>query len=157
MTASSSSSSSINCLYLDQEAILVDKPNSRITHIDKDDYRNKKGFTFLAFCDNIRQVLNKACIIVCLYNNVWHRVHHDSKGRAYLGIPQPNIHFYDEDIKLLIESNVDSEEEAPTRKPKSDPPSEEEIQEPLLEDFSIRHTSIDPSVLTPDTRSPITQ
>jgi hypothetical protein len=33
-------------------------------------------------------------------------------------------------------------------------PSEEEIQEPLLEDFTIRHASVDPSVLTPNTQSP---
>jgi hypothetical protein len=49
MTASSSSS--VSRLYLDQEAILNDKPNLRITRIDEDNYRNKKGFTFLAFCD----------------------------------------------------------------------------------------------------------
>jgi hypothetical protein len=124
-----SSSSSVNRLYLDQEAVLNDKPNSRITRIDKDDYRNKKGFTFLAFCDNDRQILNKACIVVCLYNNAWHRVHYDNRNRPYLGAPQPNVHFYDEDIKLPIKSNVDSEEEPPTQKPKSDPPSEEEILE----------------------------
>jgi hypothetical protein len=154
LSTTASSSSSVNHLYLDQEVILNDKPNSRITRIDKDNYRNKKGFTFLAFCDNNRRVLNKACIIVCLYNNAWHRVHHNSKQRAYLGSPQPNVHFYDEDIKLPTESNVNTDEEAPTKKPKSDPPSEEEIQEPLLKDFTIRHASIDPSILTPNTQSP---
>jgi hypothetical protein len=156
-TTASSSSGDNNRLYLDQEAILNDKPNSRITRISKDDYRNKRGFTFLAFCDNDQRILNKNCVVVCLYNNAWHCVHHDSKKRAYLGIPQPNVHFYDEDIKLPIESNIDTDEEAPTQKTKSDPPSEEEIQEPLLEDFSIRHVSIDPSVLTPNTQSPVTQ
>jgi hypothetical protein len=155
--ASSSSSSSINCLYLDQEAIFNDKLNSHITRIDKDDYWNKKGFTFLAFCDNDQRVLNKVCIIVCLYNNTWHRVHHNSKQRAYLGAPQPNVHFYDEDIKLPTKSNIDTDEEAPTRKPKSDPPSEEEVLEPLHNDFAIRHALVDPLILTPDSQSPAIQ
>jgi hypothetical protein len=115
------SSSSDNRLYLDNEAILNDKPNSRITRVDKDDYQNKSGFTFLAFCNNDRRELNKEAVIVCLYNNAWHRVCYDSKRRAYLGAPQPNVHYYNEDLKLPTESNVDSEEEEPTKKRKSDP------------------------------------
>jgi hypothetical protein len=83
---------------------------------------------FLAFCDNDERRLTKGCTIVCLYNNAWHRVHYDSKDRAYLGAPQPNVHFYDEDIKLPIESNVDTDEEAPTQRQGSEPPSEEEIK-----------------------------
>jgi hypothetical protein len=154
LSTTASSSSSVNRLYLDEEAVLKGKPNSRITRIDKDDYRNKKGFTFLAFCDNDERQLNKACIIVCLYNNAWHRIHYNSKNRPYLGAPQPNVHFYNEDIKLPTESNVDTDEEAPTKKRGSKPPSEEEIHEPLLKDFTIRHASIDPSVLTPNTQSP---
>jgi hypothetical protein len=71
-----------------------------------------------------------------------------------LGLPQPNVHFYDEDIRLPNELNVNTDEEAPTKRQGSEPPSEEEIQEPLLEDFTIRHASIDPSVLTPSTQSP---
>jgi hypothetical protein len=135
---------------LDEEATLRGKPNSRITRVDKVDYRNKKGFTFLALCDNDQRVLNKGSIIVCLYNNAWHRIHYDSKlQRAYLGSLQPNIHYYNDDIKLPTESNVDSDEEPPTKKPKSDPPSEEEVLEPLHEDFAIRHASTDPLVLTP--------
>jgi hypothetical protein len=155
MTASSSST---NRLYLDEEATLRSKPNSCITRVDKVDYRNKKGFTFLAFCNNNQQVLNKGSIIVCLYNNAWHHIHYDSKlQRAYLGSPQPNVHYYHDDIKLPIESNVDSDEEPPTKKPKSDPPSEEEVLEPLYKDFAIRHTSIDPSITTPISQSPATQ
>jgi hypothetical protein len=122
--------------------------------VDDTNPRNKRGFTFLAFCDNDERRLMKGCTIVCLYNNAWHRVHYDSKDRAYLGAPQPNVHFYDEDIKLPIESNVDTDEEAPTQRRESEPPSEEEIQEPLLEDFTIRHASIDPSISTPNTQSP---
>jgi hypothetical protein len=153
-TTASSSSSSVNRLYLDEEAILLSKPNSRIIHVNKNDRQNKKGFAFLAFCDNDQQRLTKGCTIVCLYNNAWHCVHYDSKNRAYLGAPQPNVHFYDEDIKLPVESNDDTDEEPPTKRRESEPPSEEEIQEPLLEDFTIRHASIDPSVLTPNTQSP---
>jgi hypothetical protein len=157
LSTTASSSSSSNRLYLDQEAILNSKPNSRIVRIDKDDDRNRKGVTFLAFCNNDQRILNKGCIIVCLYNSAWHRVHHDSKGKAYLGIPQPNVHFYDEDIRLPVESNADTDNEAPTQKLRSDPPSEEEIQEPLLEDFSIRYALIDPSLLTPSTQPPVAQ
>jgi hypothetical protein len=150
----SSSTSSVNRLYLEQEAILIGKPNSRILRVDKDDPRNRRNFTFLAFCDNDKQRLNKGCIVVCLYNNAWHRVHYDSKDRPYLGIPQPNVHFYDEDIRLPRESGTDTDEEAPTKRQGSEPLSEEEIQEPLHEDFTNRHASIDPSILTPSTQSP---
>jgi hypothetical protein len=153
-TTASSSSSNINRLYLDEEAILFGKLNSRVIRVDEDDRQNKKGFAFLAFCDNDQRRLTKGCTVVCLYNNTWHCVHYNSKDKPYLGAPQPNVHFYDEDIKLPIKSNVDTDEEAPTKKRGSESPSEEEIQEPLLKDFTIRHASIDPSVLTPNTQSP---
>jgi hypothetical protein len=115
-TTASSSSSSVNRLYLVEEAILLDKPNSRVICVDKDDRQNKKGFAFLAFCDNDQQRLTKGCTVVCLYNNTWHRIHYDSKNRPYLGAPQPNVHFYDEDIRLPVESNTDTDEEAPTNR-----------------------------------------
>jgi hypothetical protein len=94
-------------------------------------------------------VLNKGSIIICLYNNAWHCVHYDSKlQRPYLRSPQPNVHYYYNNIKLPTESNIDSDEEPPTKKPKSDPPSKEEVLEPLHKDFAIRYASIDASVLT---------
>jgi hypothetical protein len=65
-----------------------------------------------------------------------------------LGNPQPNVHYYDEDIKLPVESPNDSDEEPPTQRTKSDPPSEEEVLEPLHDDFAIRHASVNPSILT---------
>jgi hypothetical protein len=103
-------------------------------------------------------VLNKGSIIVCLYNNVWHCVHYNDKLRqAYLGSPQPNVHYYNDDIKLPTESSNDSDDEPPTQRSKSNPPSEEELLEPLHEDFVIRYTSVDPSILTPILQSPATQ
>jgi hypothetical protein len=83
---------------------------------------------FLAFLDNDRGEFNQQSIPICLYHNAWHRVNFDSKeGRPYLGIPQPNVYYYNEDIKLPEESNIDSEDEAPTYKPQSDPPSKDEV------------------------------
>jgi hypothetical protein len=66
-----------------------------------------------------------------------------------LGIPQPNVHYYNEDIKLPEELNIDSEDEAPTYRPRSEPVSEEEVQQPVYEDYAIRHSPINPMVLTP--------
>ena len=77
-------SSNSKVLILTEEQILSNKKNPRVVLVPTSHSKNKKGYAFLAFCNNDKGILNGAATPVCLYNQQWHCLDHVD-GRPHLG------------------------------------------------------------------------
>src|SRR6266852_2400672 len=97
-------------VYLSDEQIVQQKPNSRIVYIDSTHSRNSLGIPFLVYCSTSELKLDKNVLKVCIYNGVWHTISSDGK-RPYLVGPAPSIHDYDLDDNPIDEQSASSGEE----------------------------------------------
>ena len=77
-------SSSSELLFLTEEQIQSNKQNPRVVLVPTSHSKNKKGYTFLAYCNIDEGVLNGVATPVCLYNQQWHHLDH-IEGRPHLG------------------------------------------------------------------------
>ena len=111
--------------------------------------KNKKGYAFLAFCNNDKGILNGAATPVCLYTQQWHRLDH-VEGRPHLGRQICEVHQY---IVQLEDTLEQQEEEEP--KSTKEESSEDETQQQVNQ--QIRLTPITPTLQFPTMSTTITQ
>ena len=145
ITASSSS----ELLFLTEEQILSNKQNPRVVLVPVSHSKNKKGYTFLAYCNNDEGILNGAATPVCLYNQQWHLLDH-VEGRPHLGRPIHEVHQYD----VQLEDTLEQQEEEEPKSTKEDS-SKDETQQQVNQ--QIRLTPITPTLQFPTMLTTITQ
>ena len=144
-----SSSSSSKLLFLTEEQILSNKQNPRVVLVPTSHSKNKKGYTFLAFCNNNEGILNRAATPVCLHNQQWHHLDH-IEGRPHLGRQIREVHQYD----IQLEDTLEQQEE---EEPKST--REESIKDETQQQVNqqIRLTHFTPTLQFPTMSTTVTQ
>jgi len=89
-------------IYLDIGSLCFAKNNSRIQEVNKDDPTNRRGYTFLGFCEEETWTAKK-CKGVYEYLDAdaynWYALCHDrTNGRPYLGKRVPQVDQYDTQV-----------------------------------------------------------
>ena len=84
--------------------------------------KNKKGYTFLAFYNNNKGILNGAATLVCLYNQQWHRLDH-VEGRPHLGRQIREVHQYNVQLEDTLEQQEEEEPKSTKEESSEDEPS----------------------------------
>src|SRR6267142_785310 len=88
--------------YLDKGSLCFSKNNSRVQEVDKDDPTNRRGYTFLGFCEEETWTAKKCKGVyehldADAYN--WYALCHDRmSGRPYLGKRVPQVDQYDTQV-----------------------------------------------------------
>src|SRR5712692_4196531 len=80
-------------IVLTPEQLSKYKINYRVRKLDVDNPRNHTGKDLLIYCDNDYGRLNTASILVCLWNNHWHKI--ACPDHPTLGEEIPWLHTYD--------------------------------------------------------------
>jgi len=85
-------------IYLDLGSLRFAKTNSKVQEVDKNNPTNRRGYTFLGFCDEEVWTARK-CKAVYEYLNGegynWYALSHDrTNGRPYLGKRVPQVDKY---------------------------------------------------------------
>ena len=106
--------------------------------------KNKKGYTFLAFCNNNEGILNGAATPVCLYNQQWCCLDH-IEGRPHLGRQIREMH---------LEDTLEQQEEEEPKSTKEES-SKDKTQQQVNQ--QIRLTPITPTLQFPTMSTTITQ
>ena len=99
--------------------------------------KNKKGYSFLAYCNNNKGVLNRAATPVCLYNQQWHHLDH-VEGRPHLGRQLHKVHQYDMQPEDILEQQKDDKSKS-TKEEFSEDKTQQQVNQ------QIRLTSITPT------------
>jgi len=89
-------------IYLDLGSLRFAKTNSKVKEVDKDDPTNRRGYTFLGFCEDEVWTARK-CKAVYEYLDTdgynWYALSHDrTNGRPFLGKRVPQVDQYDTQI-----------------------------------------------------------
>jgi len=89
-------------IYLDVGSLCFAKTNSRVQEVDKDNPTNRRGYTFLRFCEDETWTAKK-CKGVYEYLDAdgynWYALCHDrTNGRPYLGKQVPQVDQYNTQI-----------------------------------------------------------
>jgi len=89
-------------IYLDLGSLHFAKTNSRVQEVDKDDPTNRRGHTFLGYCED-KVWTAKKCKAVYEYLDTegynWYALSHDrTNGKPYLGKRVPQVDQYDMQI-----------------------------------------------------------
>ena len=142
-------SSSSELLFLTEEQILSNKQNPRVVLVPVSHSKNKKGYAFLAYCNNNEGILNGAATPVCLYNQQWHCLDH-VEGRPHLGRPIHEVHQYDVQLEDTLEQQ-EEEEPKSTRENSSEDKTQQQVNQ------QIRLTPITPTLQFPTMSTTITQ
>ncbi len=82
-------------IVLTPEQLNKYKVNYRVRKLDLDNPRNHTGKDLLIYCDNNYGRLNTGSILVCLWNNHWHKI--ACPDHPILGEEIPWLHNYDGD------------------------------------------------------------
>src|SRR5260370_26509537 len=82
-------------IVLTPEQLNKYKVNYRVRKLDVDNPRNHTGKDLLIYCDNNYGRLNTGSILVCLWNNRWHKL--ARPDHPILGEEIPWLHTYDGD------------------------------------------------------------
>jgi hypothetical protein len=130
-------------VLLTEEQLLESRPNRRVCVVPRDAPVNKRGYAFLAFCNNDEKTLNGASAAVCLYQGQWRRITHNTRThKAVLGALYREVHDYD--ILQQGEQPVfpDSPRSSPQRSEHT--PEESDNDDPV----DTRHSPITPDILT---------
>src|SRR5260370_14336408 len=84
--------SSTKEIVLTPEQLSKYKANYRVRKLDVDNPRNHTGKDLLIYCDNDYGQLNTGSILVCLWNNHWHKI--ARPNHPILGEEIPWLHTY---------------------------------------------------------------
>ena len=87
--------SSAKEIVLTPEQLNKYKVNYQVRKLDVDNPRNHTGKDLLIYCDNNYGQLNTGSILVCLWNNHWHKI--ARPNHPILGEEIPWLHTYDGD------------------------------------------------------------
>ena len=80
---------------LTPEQLVKYKVNYRVRKLDADNPRNHTGKALLIYCNNDYGRLNTGSILMCLWNDHWHKLAHPN--HPILGEEIPWLHQYDGD------------------------------------------------------------
>ena len=80
---------------LTPEQLVKYKVNYRVRKLDADNPRNHTGKALLIYCNNNYGQLNTGSILMCLWNDHWHKLAHPN--HPILGEEIPWLHQYDGD------------------------------------------------------------